>query len=156
MTSPALKPALNELRALIDRLRHTSRWIRHDDSIGTVHNLGSVLCGTTRPGGYPGLHAAPDVLDYIVAAQPQVIAELFDTIDDYLKAPPTDVGMVLCTMTIAGELAKEQETLMLHCLAVPRRGELLIIGERKFRVEDVSWKHAGRPASPTLRCTEVM
>ena len=60
--------------------------------IGTDHGDGNVLCGITqRSDGHPDLHAAPSVLDYIVAAHPLVVLELLDQRDrvwhaiDYLR-----------------------------------------------------------------------
>lgn len=45
--------------------------------IGTDRGDGDVLCAITqRPDGQPDLHAAPDVLDYIVAAHPFTIMQL--------------------------------------------------------------------------------
>lgn len=45
--------------------------------IGTDRGDGDVLCAVTqRSDGHPDLHAAPDVLDYIVAAHPFVIMQL--------------------------------------------------------------------------------
>jgi hypothetical protein len=50
--------------------------------IGTTHGDGDVLCGTKHPiDGHPDLHAAPGVLDYIVAAQPRVVLQLLDAVD---------------------------------------------------------------------------
>jgi hypothetical protein len=43
---------------------------------------GDVLCAVTqRSDGHPDLHAAPGVLDYIVAAQPYVVLELLAALD---------------------------------------------------------------------------
>lgn len=43
---------------------------------------GDVLCATRHPiDGHPDLLAAPGVLDYIVAAQPHVVASLLEDID---------------------------------------------------------------------------
>lgn len=43
---------------------------------------GDVLCATTQPSdGHPDLHAAPGVLDYIVAAQPRAVVALLDDMD---------------------------------------------------------------------------
>jgi hypothetical protein len=45
--------------------------------IGTDRGDGDVLCAVTqRPDGHPDLQAAPDVLDYIVAAHPFAILQL--------------------------------------------------------------------------------
>jgi hypothetical protein len=45
--------------------------------IGTDRGDGDVLCAVTqRSDGHPDLHAAPDVLDYIVAAHPFAILQL--------------------------------------------------------------------------------
>ena len=50
--------------------------------IGTVYGDGAVLCATIhRHDRHPDLHAAPGVLDYIVAAQPEAVLRLLDTID---------------------------------------------------------------------------
>lgn len=50
--------------------------------IGTHYGDGDVLCAVTQwRDGHPDLHAAPGVLDYIVAAQPRVVLELLDEID---------------------------------------------------------------------------
>lgn len=60
--------------------------------IGTDRGDGDVLCAVTqRSDGHPDLHAPPDVLDYITAAHPLVVLELFDQRDrarnalDYLR-----------------------------------------------------------------------
>jgi hypothetical protein len=43
---------------------------------------GDVLCGTTqRSDGHPDLHAAPGVLEFIVAACPDVVIELLDALE---------------------------------------------------------------------------
>lgn len=50
--------------------------------IGTTFGDGNVLCGTKHPrDGHPDLLAPPGVLDYIVAAQPQVVLALLDLLD---------------------------------------------------------------------------
>jgi hypothetical protein len=47
------------------------------------HGDGDVLCGTKHPhDGHPDLLARPGVLDYIVAAQPRVVIEMLDDVDD--------------------------------------------------------------------------
>lgn len=47
------------------------------------HGDGDVLCGTKHPiDGHSDLLAAPGVLDYIVAAQPRVVLELLDMVDE--------------------------------------------------------------------------
>jgi hypothetical protein len=47
--------------------------------IGTDRGDGNVLCAVAqRSDGHPDLHAAPGVLDYIVAAHPFVVLELLD------------------------------------------------------------------------------
>lgn len=43
---------------------------------------GDVLCATKHPiDGHPDLFAAPGVLEYVVAAQPRVVAALLDDLD---------------------------------------------------------------------------
>lgn len=43
---------------------------------------GDVLCGTKHPiDAQPDLHAAPGVLDYIIAAQPRIVLQLLDDAD---------------------------------------------------------------------------
>lgn len=50
--------------------------------IGTDLVDGNVLCATARgPGGQPDLLAAPGVLDYLIAAQPQRVLEILDRRD---------------------------------------------------------------------------
>lgn len=50
--------------------------------IGTDRGDGDVLCAVTqRADGHPDLHAAPDVLDYIVAAHPFVILQMIQERD---------------------------------------------------------------------------
>ena len=50
--------------------------------IGTDRGDGDVLCAVTqRSDGHPDLHAAPGVLDYIVAADPRAVLELLDELD---------------------------------------------------------------------------
>jgi hypothetical protein len=47
-----------------------------------AHGDGDVLCATTqRSDGHPDLLAPSGVLEYVVAAQPQVVLELLDYID---------------------------------------------------------------------------
>lgn len=41
---------------------------------------GDVVCATTQRDGHPDLLAAPAVLDYIVAAQPEVVLALLDAL----------------------------------------------------------------------------
>jgi hypothetical protein len=60
--------------------------------IGTDRGDGDVLCAVTqRSDGHPDLHAAPGVLDYIVAAHPFVVTGLIEQRDrarhaiDYLR-----------------------------------------------------------------------
>lgn len=60
--------------------------------IGTDRGDGDVLCAVTQPSdGHLDLHAAPGVLDYIVAAHPFVVTELLEQRDrarhaiDYLR-----------------------------------------------------------------------
>jgi hypothetical protein len=60
--------------------------------IGTDRGDGNVLCAITqRSDNHPDLHAAPHVLDYIVAAHPFVVLELLNQRDrawqalDYLR-----------------------------------------------------------------------
>ena len=50
--------------------------------IGTDRGDGNVLCAVNQhPDGHPDLHAAPGVLDYIVAAHPAVMLELIEQRD---------------------------------------------------------------------------
>jgi hypothetical protein len=50
--------------------------------IGTDRGDGDVLCAVTqRSDGHPDLHAAPGVLDYIVAAHPFVVLALLEQRD---------------------------------------------------------------------------
>jgi hypothetical protein len=50
--------------------------------IGTDRGDGDVLCAVTqRADGHPDLHAAPGVLDYIVAAHPFVVLRLLEQRD---------------------------------------------------------------------------
>lgn len=44
--------------------------------IGTDRGDGDVLCAVKQNDGQPDLRAAPDVLDYVVAAHPLVILQL--------------------------------------------------------------------------------
>jgi hypothetical protein len=47
-----------------------------------AHGDGDVICAVTqRSDNHPDLHAAPDVLKYVVAAQPSVVLALFDQLD---------------------------------------------------------------------------
>ena len=77
---------LRELALLVtkDELRHP--WIVQTSNsfrrIGTDHGDGNVLCAVTqRSDGHPDLHAAPGILDYIVAVHPLVVLELIDQRD---------------------------------------------------------------------------
>jgi len=60
--------------------------------IGTDRGDGDVLCAVTqRSDGHPDLHAAPGVLDWIVATHPFVVTDLIEQRDrawhaiDYLR-----------------------------------------------------------------------
>lgn len=55
--------------------------------IGTDRSDGNVLCAVAqRPDGHPDLHAAPDVLDYIVAAHPLVVLDVLDQLERAWRA----------------------------------------------------------------------
>ena len=87
---------LRELALLVTKGELRRPWnIQTSNSfrrIGTDRGDGDVLCAVTqRSDGHPDLHAAPSVLDYIVAAHPLVVLELLDQRDrawhaiDYLR-----------------------------------------------------------------------
>ena len=80
--------AENAVLALRERARsrdaRDERWLLQTSNsfrrIG-CHGDGDVLCGTKHPiDGHPDLLAAPAVLDYIVAAQPEVVLALLDAL----------------------------------------------------------------------------
>ena len=74
--------------------------------IGTTFGDGNVLCGTKHPrDGHPDLLAPPGVLDYIVAAQPQVILALLDLLD---KAEDELEAIAALELAKLAALAKEQ------------------------------------------------
>jgi hypothetical protein len=55
--------------------------------IGTDRGDGDVLCTVKqRSDGHPDLHAAPNVLDYIIAAHPLVVLELLNQLDRTQRA----------------------------------------------------------------------
>lgn len=69
--------ASSDLRAAISAMwsLQTSNSFRR---IG-CHSDGDVLCAVVqRSDGHPDIHAAPHVLDYVVAAQPQTVLDLLD------------------------------------------------------------------------------
>lgn len=56
-----------------------------------LHGDGDVLCATTHPvDGHPDLLTSPGVLEYIVAAQPRVVLELLDYIDELERVAAVD------------------------------------------------------------------
>jgi hypothetical protein len=64
----------------------------------------------------------------------------------------------ICVIKIRRE-APPDEDLTLRYADVPRRGDLLSVGTRRFRVEDVEWAHTGGSdaiAVPLLHSHEVM
>jgi hypothetical protein len=66
------------------RLRPGSWELQTSNSFRRIgmHGDGDVLCATTQPSdGHPDLMAPAGVLDYIVAAQPNVILKLLDQLD---------------------------------------------------------------------------
>jgi hypothetical protein len=65
---------------------------------------------------------------------------------------------IVCVLRIVRVDAKD-EVLSLSYPAVPRKGDLLLVGTRHFRVEDVEWAHTGGSdaiAVPLLHSHEVM
>ena len=82
--------ALAAARAVHARARDTSGRLLGDWELQTsnshrrigAHGDGDVLCAVTqRSDNHPDLRAAPDVLRYIVAAQPTVVLTLLDQLD---------------------------------------------------------------------------
>jgi hypothetical protein len=82
--------ALAAARAVRERTRDTSGRLPGDWELQTsnsyrrigAHGDGDVLCAVTqRSDNHPDLHAPPDVLKYIVAAQPSVVLALLDQLD---------------------------------------------------------------------------
>lgn len=67
------------------------------------HGDGDVLCGTKHPiDGHPDLHAAPGVLDYVVAAQPRVVLQLLDDVD--MLEGKLDQAKALCDKIVGIEV----------------------------------------------------
>jgi hypothetical protein len=82
-------PALRELAEAAARVT-VGTVFRRDWELQTSNSFrrigaagdGDVLCGTIqRSDGHPDLLAKPEVLEYIVAAQPRVVLELLDEIE---------------------------------------------------------------------------
>jgi len=51
-----------------------------------VNGDGDVLCALNQRDGHPDLHAARGVLDFIIAAQPLIVLEMLDMLDEAEKA----------------------------------------------------------------------
>ena len=102
-------------RAVSDRARDNSGRLPGDWELQTsnshrrigAHGDGDVLCAVTqRSDNHPDLHAAPDVLKYIVAAQPSVVLALLDQLDAAEKL--TDqLGTVEVRLTRMQDIVKE-------------------------------------------------
>lgn len=80
-------PWRDKLREITERIPSAlrSRWeLQTSNSFRRIgcNGDGDVLCAVRQPSdGHPDLHARPEVLDYIVAAQPSVVLALLDEID---------------------------------------------------------------------------
>lgn len=98
--------AANEslLAPLLDWQLQTSNSFRRIGQRGD----GDVLCATVQPSdNHPDLHAAPGVLDFIVAAQPRVVLALLDQLDALEDAIAEKQAAV---EALSRELAEERVT----------------------------------------------
>ncbi len=88
------------------------------------HGDGDVLCAVTqRSDGHPDLHAAPDVLDYIIEAQPSVVLALLRTLDEAEgDLNQTGAGVALdlglCARLIAEARADEVRPLLVRVIEI--------------------------------------
>lgn len=93
------RSAEDAVRVLRERMHgRGERWaLQTSNSFRRIgcHGDGDVLCGTKHPiDGHPDLLAAPAVLDYIVAAQPEVVLALLDAL--VLAENKLEVARDLC------------------------------------------------------------
>lgn len=93
----AAETAVLALRERSRGRNHRERWeLQTSNSFRRIgcHGDGDVLCATSQRDGHPDLLAAPAVLDYIVAAQPEVVLALLDAL--VLAENKLEVAQDLC------------------------------------------------------------